>query len=113
MPALVLYVSESDRRTARVGFVVSKAVGNAVMRNRVKRKLRHLMVPVLAAAPVSLDYVIRALPRAATSNLSETLDSALESCYEQLERKRSKLSKYKLDNASSFRRVRTSGKEQQ
>ena len=28
---------------ARVGFVVSKAVGNAVIRNRVKRRLRHLM----------------------------------------------------------------------
>ena len=26
----------------RVGFVVSKAVGNAVARNRVKRRLRHL-----------------------------------------------------------------------
>ena len=31
-----------DRPPARVGFVVSKAVGNAVVRNRVKRRLRHL-----------------------------------------------------------------------
>ena len=31
--------------TARVGFVVSKAVGTAVTRNRVKRRLRHLPLP--------------------------------------------------------------------
>ena len=32
----------STATPARVGFVVSKAVGNAVVRNRVKRRLRHL-----------------------------------------------------------------------
>ena len=36
---------------ARVGFVVSKAVGNAVVRNRVKRRLRHLAREHLDRAP--------------------------------------------------------------
>ena len=47
---------------ARVGFVVSKAVGNAVVRNRVQRRLRHLAREHLASLPGSAVLVIRALP---------------------------------------------------
>lgn len=50
----------------RVGFVVSKKVGNAVMRNRVKRRLRHLVRGQLGTAPAGVNVVVRALPRAAT-----------------------------------------------
>ncbi len=32
-----------ERSPTRAGFVVSKAVGGAVVRNKVKRRLRHLM----------------------------------------------------------------------
>lgn len=58
------------RRTApssavRVGLVVSKAVGNAVTRNSVKRRLRHLAAACLADTPPGTDLVVRALPRAA------------------------------------------------
>ncbi|HET9779399.1 MAG TPA: ribonuclease P protein component [Propionibacteriaceae bacterium] len=62
-------VSEKDgvgRPGPRVGFVVSGALGNAVTRNRVKRRLRHLAAAQVADAPVGLDIVVRALPRAAT-----------------------------------------------
>jgi len=48
----------------RVGFVVSKKVGNAVTRNRVKRRLRHLARDLEAPCPT--DVVVRALPAAAT-----------------------------------------------
>lgn len=57
----------------RVGFVVSKAVGNAVTRNRVKRRLRELARAELSAAagaatpPPGTDVVVRALPSAASS----------------------------------------------
>jgi ribonuclease P protein component len=50
----------------RVGFVVSGALGNAVTRNRVKRRLRHLAAAHLADTPELTDIVVRALPRAAT-----------------------------------------------
>jgi ribonuclease P protein component len=63
-----------------VGFVVSKAVGSAVDRNRVKRQLRHLMRERLAALPAGSRVVVRALPAASgagSSTLAEHLDAAL------------------------------------
>ncbi|MDO5500618.1 MAG: ribonuclease P protein component, partial [Propionibacteriaceae bacterium] len=61
-----LVVSAHRREPAtggvRVGFVVSKAVGNAVVRNRVKRRLRHLSAPLLELTPVGTSIVVRALP---------------------------------------------------
>ena len=55
----------------RVGFVVSKAVGNAVVRNRVKRRLRHLVREQIQSLPGSGVLVVRALPRAAAASASE------------------------------------------
>jgi ribonuclease P protein component len=48
-----------------VGFTVSKAVGDAVTRNRVKRRLRHLTrehLPQLEGLPGRAALVVRALP---------------------------------------------------
>ncbi|WP_134765808.1 ribonuclease P protein component [Nocardioides sp. 1609] len=59
---------------ARVGFVVSKAVGNAVVRNRVKRRLRHLSRSWVAALPSSSLLVVRALPAAADASYAELGD---------------------------------------
>ncbi|MBT0771266.1 ribonuclease P protein component [Kineosporia sp. J2-2] len=65
---------------ARVGFVVSKAVGPAVVRNRVKRQLRHITRERLAALPSGALVVVRANPAAAGSpNLAADFDSALSS----------------------------------
>jgi ribonuclease P protein component len=60
--------------------VVSKAVGNAVARNRVKRRLRHLVRARLAALPRGSVLVVRALPPAAESSsarLAIDLETAL------------------------------------
>jgi ribonuclease P protein component len=57
---------EVGRSGPRVGFVVSGALGNAVTRNRVKRRLRYLAAAHVTDTPVGLDIVVRALPRAAT-----------------------------------------------
>lgn len=46
----------------QVGFVVSKAVGNAVHRNVVKRRLRHAAASHLTTLPAGSLAVVRALP---------------------------------------------------
>lgn len=65
---------------ARVGFVVSKAVGNSVVRHRVTRRLRHLVADRLGTLPADCALVIRALPASAAASSSELgadLDGAL------------------------------------
>jgi ribonuclease P protein component len=79
-----LFVGEAaSPQPVRVGFVVSKAVGGAVVRNRVRRRLRHLVRPHLASLPASAELVVRALPSAATLDSSE-LDAELARCLERV-----------------------------
>ncbi|MGY0068510.1 ribonuclease P protein component [Streptomyces sp. QTS137] len=65
----------------RAGFVVSKAVGGAVVRNKVKRRLRHLMRDRVALLPPGSLVVVRALPGAGDADhaqLAQDLDAALQ-----------------------------------
>ena len=64
---------------ARVGFVVSKAVGNAATRNRVKRRLRHLAREHVSSLPGCAVLVVRALPEAAAAAYPE-LAADLDRC---------------------------------
>jgi len=71
---------ETASSQSRVGFVVGKAVGNAVTRNRVKRRLRHLVRARLDSLPPASVLVVRALPPAASASfdqLGQDLDRAL------------------------------------
>ena len=76
-PLLVshLRVDEAGEQVpVQVGFTVSKAVGNAVVRNRVKRRLRHLArvhVDTLEQLPGRVTWVVRALPASASASSSE------------------------------------------
>jgi ribonuclease P protein component len=59
---------------------VSKAVGKAVVRNQVRRRLRHLIRERLAGLPAGATVVVRALPGAADRafpELAADLDAAL------------------------------------
>ncbi|MFZ2527439.1 MAG: ribonuclease P protein component [Rhodococcus sp. (in: high G+C Gram-positive bacteria)] len=57
----------------RFGLVVSKAVGPAVIRHRVARRLRHICAGIVSDVPSGTDVVLRALPGAATAT-SRDLD---------------------------------------
>ncbi|AXK87117.1 ribonuclease P protein component [Nocardia farcinica] len=55
----------------RFGLIVSKAVGSAVVRHRVARRLRHMCATLVDEVPADADVVIRALPGAATADSAE------------------------------------------
>ncbi|MFE9579585.1 ribonuclease P protein component [Nocardia sp. NPDC006044] len=57
----------------RFGLIVSKAVGNAVIRHRVARRLRHMCLQIVPELPADADIVIRALPGAAAASSEELL----------------------------------------
>ncbi|WP_121253990.1 ribonuclease P protein component [Nocardioides ferulae] len=67
----------------QVGFVVSRAVGNAVVRNRVKRRLRHLAREHVSSLPGSAVLVVRALPASATASY-ERLGADLGHCLDRV-----------------------------
>jgi ribonuclease P protein component len=65
----------------RAGFVVNRAVGGAVTRNAVRRRLRHLVRDRLDRLPAGSLVVVRAQPGAATvasAQLGRELDVALD-----------------------------------
>lgn len=78
--ALTTDPSEAAPDAVRAGFVVSKAVGNSVVRHRVSRQLRHLVSARLGTLPPGSSLVVRALPPAASASSAELgadLDAAL------------------------------------
>lgn len=70
---------------AMVGFVVSKAVGNAVTRNSVKRRLRAAMAHRIDHLPTGSTTVLRALPAAATVDYA-VLERDVDRCLDRLSR---------------------------
>lgn len=70
LSAHLLVRSDHDGQ-AQVGFVVSKAVGGAVVRNRVRRQLRHLVRGYLGVLPAGSLLVVRANPRTAVARQAE------------------------------------------
>lgn len=67
-PLIVVHAASTAVRAgrpARVGLVVSRAVGGAVTRNRTKRVLRAVLAGRLPHVPDGTDLVVRATPAAA------------------------------------------------
>jgi ribonuclease P protein component len=79
---LVLHLDvDAGVECPQIGFVVSKAVGPAVTRNLVKRRLRHLSRERVHSLPGSAVLVVRALPASADASyeaLGEDFDHALD-----------------------------------
>lgn len=81
--------SDSDA-TPRVGLIVSKAVGSAVDRHRVSRKLRHAAYAVMDDLNSTERLVIRALPGsrdAESARLRAELRAGVQRVHELLERR--------------------------
>ena len=68
-PLAVVHRAKPEADVSRFGFIVSKQVGNAVVRNRVRRRLSEIVraeLPTIERA----DIVIRALPAAADADFA-------------------------------------------
>lgn len=83
-PCVVVHARRRTDLPSRAGFVVSRAVGGAVVRNRVKRRLRHLAAARLEGLAFPVDVVVRALPAAAVGDLRGDFESALQGCVRRL-----------------------------
>ena len=74
-PYAVVHIAAGQADVSRFGFIVSKKVGGAVVRNRIKRQLSHM---VRAALPESeaRDVVFRVHPSAAGVDFA-TLEASI------------------------------------
>ena len=74
----VTYVTRSDEeRSTRFGFIVSRQVGSAVVRNTVRRRLKAVCAEALPGIARGADIVIRVLPSAADAGFSELRDEVV------------------------------------
>ncbi len=78
-------LTTGEAREPRFGFIISKQVGTAVIRNTVRRRLKAVCAEAIAAVPQGTDVVIRALPASATASFSE-LRSDVTRCLGRLGR---------------------------
>lgn len=71
----------------RAGFIVSKAVGNAVIRNKVKRRLRAIVTDLfnrdfgIDLPEGSVDLVVRALPASAHLDYQALQESTIQAVH--------------------------------
>ena len=68
-PLAVVHRAKPEAAVSRFGFIVSKQVGNAVVRNRVKRRLSEIVRGELDSIETA-DIVIRALPAADSADFA-------------------------------------------
>ena len=82
-----MYVAPNELGRTRVGITVSGRVGKAVVRNRVRRRLREALNQRFSRLPAGSDIVIAARPPSANASWPE-LQAALDSVLNRAERHR-------------------------
>ena len=77
-PLIIVRVAANGTEASRFGFVAGKKVGNAVRRNRTKRRLREAVRHRLAAIPPGWDIIL--ISRAGADQVEfKDIDAAVES----------------------------------
>ena len=70
-PLFTLVYAKSRNETVRVGFSVSKRVGNAVQRNRAKRRMRAALTPMIGEISGGWNVVFIARPEVLDAPFAE------------------------------------------
>ena len=83
-PRVVLYCRKNRRLGNRVGFTVSRKLGNAVTRNRVRRRLREIMRLHDGDLRRGYDLILVARTRAVNTDYQK-LESDVLRCLAQLQ----------------------------
>jgi ribonuclease P protein component len=80
--AVYYRLQREETDPARFGFIVSRAVGGAVERNLLRRRMRAVSRELVDAGAAGMDVVVRALPGSAQhgwASLSADMHGALDS----------------------------------
>ena len=88
---LVLYVSSSKTQSIKVGFAVTKKVGHAVVRNKIRRRLREIIQKQLPSLKQNYNIIVVAK------------DNVSEASFEKLTQETTKL----LNKANLFHEENT------
>lgn len=96
-------IDKPTNSEARMGLAVSKAVGHAVTRNLVKRRLRVIAREYESLLPAYIDVVIRAKPSAATANFAD-LKQQVKRCFSKIAQR--------VEAAQASEKVQGAGKQQ-
>ena len=79
-PCVVVYTRRTGRSTNRIGFTVSTKLGHAVVRNRVRRRLREIYRLHEAEFVPGTDLVVVARTRAVTASYQQLEHALLSAC---------------------------------
>jgi len=61
----------TSQKNSEIGLIVSKVVGNSVVRHKVSRQIRNVVKEILETIPGNIQIVIRALPAITDKDFSE------------------------------------------
>ena len=82
-PLFTLVYAKSRNETVRIGFSVSKRVGNSVQRNRAKRRMRACITPMVDHLKGGCNLILIAKPEvldAPFSDLTSQAETLLKRC---------------------------------
>lgn len=100
LPEVVLFSKKNELPASRMGLIVTKKVGNAVVRNKIKRRLREVfrLSDVFREGEVpALDLVFIARPKAVTASY-EKLARSYEFALKHVIKRHSRTKKPKVDD---------------